>query len=89
MPDANGRNVQRYGNNLIHYPRWVEVGFLQELMRLTDFINSLRLHKRQRLSALASLKWLKPCEELIHDLWEVARNHISMAYFLRVWDKHR
>lgn len=73
MPDVNGRNVQRFGSSVIHYWRWVEAGFLVELMRLTDFINSLPLPKRQRLSGLASLKWVKPCEKLVRELWEVAK----------------
>ena len=85
MPDVNGRNVQRFGSNIIHYWRWVEAGFLVELLRLTDLMNSLALHKRQRLSALGSLSWIKPSEELIHDLWEVAKNRMPMVRFLRLW----
>jgi len=85
MPDVKERNVQRFGSSVIHYWRWVEVGFLVELLRLTDFMNSLKPHKRQRLSALGSLSWIKPSEELIHDLWEVAKNRMAMAQFLRMW----
>jgi len=85
MSDVNGRNVQRFGRNIIHYWRWVEAGFLVELLRLTDFMNSLKQHKRQRLSSLASLEWMKPSEDLIHDLWELAKNRMAMAHFLRVW----
>lgn len=85
MLDVTGRNVQRFGSSVIHYWRWVEAGFLVELLRLTDFMNSLKPHKRQRLSSLASLNWMKPSEELIHDLWEVAKNRMPMAQFLRMW----
>ncbi len=84
MHDVKGSNVQRFGNNIIHYPRWVEAGFLVELMRLTDFMNSLALHRRRRLSALGSLNWIKPSEEVIHDLWEIAKNRMPMAQFLRL-----
>lgn len=85
MPDVAGRNVRRFGSSIIHYWRWVEAGFLAELLRLTDYMNSLKLHKRQRLSSLAGLSWIKPSEELIHDLWEVAKNRMAMAHFLRKW----
>ena len=88
MPDVNGRNIhQRTDNNIEHYPRWVEIGFLNELMRLTDFVNSFRPHRRQRLSVLASLEWLKPSEPLLTDLWEVAKDRMSVGQFLQIWTR--
>ncbi len=85
IPDIAGRNVQPFGRSLIHYPRWVEAGYLFELMRITDFMNSFPFNKRQKLSPLASLGLVRPSEPLMYDLWEVARDRMRMTHFLRKW----
>jgi len=85
--DTNGRNIQPFGRSLRRYPRWVEEGYENGLMRLTDFINSLPPHKRQRLCAFTSLGLLRPSEPLVYDLWEVARDRMPMAHLLQKWTK--
>jgi len=81
--DVSGRNIKPKGKSLVRYNRWVEEGYENELMRLTDFMNSLPLPKRQRLSVFASLGWLKPSEELVSDLWDVARDRMPMSQLLK------
>jgi hypothetical protein len=85
IPDINGRNIQRltryingkYIHHLIRYPRWVEEGYRNELMRLTDFMNSLPLDMRENLIELTKLKPMKPSEELLIDLWNLAKANMS------------
>lgn len=86
VPDLRGRNVQRFGDSVLHFPRWIEMGYELELLRLTDYINSLPLHKRKILCSLTRLGLFRPSEILISDLWDVARERLSLSYFLR---KHR
>lgn len=81
--DVQGRNIQRFGNSLIHYPRWVEKGYENELMRLTDFINSLHISKREQLVELTRLKPMRPSESLLHDLWDLARGRMFFYNFYR------
>lgn len=85
VPDVTGRNIQPFGKSLIHYPRWVEAGYLFELMRLTDFINSLPLNRRveQQLVRLARLNRMRPSEELVNDLWDLARGRTRFEDFYR------
>jgi len=89
VPDITGRNIQPFGKSVIHYPRWVEAGYLIELMRITDFMNSFPSNKRQKLSALASLGLLRPSEPLMYDLWEVARDRMPIVHFLQKWARKR
>lgn len=81
--DVSGRNIQKFGKSLIHYPRWVEAGYNNELMRLTDFMNSLPLPKRELLIRLTHLKPLRPSEELLLDLWDLAKGRIRFEHFSR------
>lgn len=81
VPDTRGRNVWRFQNTLMHFPRWVEKGFELELMRLTDFVNSLPISKRKRLSGLANLDLMRPSQTLINDLWAIATERMPLAHF--------
>lgn len=86
--DVNGRNIRPFGKTLIHYPRWVEAGYLIELMRLTDFMNSLPLNKRQQFIGLARFNLMRPSESLVNDLWDLARNRICINDFHRRYSKY-
>jgi hypothetical protein len=79
--DVAGRNIQHFGQSYIRYPRWVELGYENELMRLTDFMNSLTVNRREELILLVRLKPMKPSEELLADLWELAKGHMLIDYF--------
>ena len=81
--DISGRNIKPYGRSLMHYPRWVEAGYLFELMRLTDFINSLPIYKREKMKRLAYLGLMRPSESLINDLWNLAKGYLSFEDFYR------
>ena len=83
VPDVRGRNIKRFGDSWKHFPRWVEMGYINELMRLTDFINSLPLPKRRLLSGLTSIDLMRPSQMLINDLWDVARERMPIAHFYR------
>lgn len=91
IPDVNGRNIQRliryvngrYIQHLIRYNRWVEEGYENELMRLTDYVNSLRLFEREKLLGLTKLKPMRPSEKLVEDLWSLARGYMSFEEFHR------
>jgi len=89
IPDISGRNIKPYGKSLIHYPRWVEAGYLFELMRLTDFINSLPIYKREKLKRLAYLGLMRPSESLISDLWNLAKGYLSFEEFYRKYRAER
>lgn len=88
VPDTKGRNIRRFGTSLIHFPRWVEVGFTNELMRFTDFVNSLKLPKRRLLSGLTRLGFMRPSQMLVNDLWDVARERMPIAHFYRKYKNH-
>jgi hypothetical protein len=79
--DVAGRNIQPFGQSYIRYPRWVELGYENELMRLTDFMNSLTIDRREELILLVRLKPIKPSEELLADLWELAKGRMLIEYF--------
>jgi len=81
VPDITGRNIKRFGDSLMYFPRWVEMGYVNELMRLTDFINSLPVAKRQRLSVLTNLNLMRPSQILISDLWDVANERMPIIHF--------
>jgi len=79
--DVAGRNIQPFGESHIRYPRWVELGYENELMRLTDFINSMPLTRREELILVTRLRPIKPSEELLTDLWELAKGQMSIEHF--------
>ncbi len=81
IPDVGGRNIQRFGKSLIIYPRWVENGYQNELMRLTDFTNSLPIRRREELVGLTRLKPMRPSEELVSDLWDLVKGRMPFEYF--------
>jgi hypothetical protein len=81
VPDVAGRNIQRFGKSLIIYPRWIENGYENELMRLTDFMNSLPIDRREELVGLTRLKPMRPSEELVSDLWDLAKGRMPFEYF--------
>jgi hypothetical protein len=81
VPDLRGRNVQRFGDSVLHFPRWVELGYELELLRLTDYINSLKRERRRYLCSLKHLSLFRPTEILINDLWGLARGFMSIDQF--------
>lgn len=85
--DVDGRNIKPFGKSLIRYPRWVEEGYENELMRLTDFMNSLPLPKREQLVELTRLKPVRPSEELVGRLWDLAKGFMRFEDFYRRYMK--
>jgi hypothetical protein len=79
--DVEGRNIQPFGESHVRYPRWVELGYENELMRLTDFINSLPLVRREELILVTRIKPIRPSEELVADLWELAKGQMPIKSF--------
>ena len=79
--DVAGRNIQPYGESHIRYPRWVELGYEDELMRLTDFMNSLTVDRREGLIGLTRFGSMRPSEVLVNDLWNLAKGHMRIEYF--------
>lgn len=80
--DLNGRNIKHFGQNYRRYPRWVELGYENELMRLTDFVNSLHLDRRQKLVPfLNQCGLMRPNDNIVYYLWELAKGHISFEFF--------
>lgn len=74
--DPTERNV--WSNGEI-FPRWIEKGFELDLMRLTDYCNSLREHERRRMEVLATIGWKPASQELLGLLWDAAKNKVPIA----------
>jgi len=81
--DIDGRNIKPFGKSLRRYNRWVEEGFENELMRWTDYANSLPSYRRQQLSGLSRLSPMRPSEPLLNDLWDLAKGRMRVEDFLR------
>ena len=87
VPDVSGRNIKHFGKSIVHYVRWVEQGYRSELMRLTDFMNSLPLPEREQLVELTRLKLVRPSEELVFGLWDLAKGFLCFEDFYRRYMK--
>ncbi len=59
------------------------MGFENELMRFTDYINSFPPEARLQFKGLSRLSPMRPSEPVLADLWDMAKGVLHIEDFLR------